>query len=236
MLYTYCLRFDNGAAPNPYWGTCTLVICKPKIRQVARPGDWIAGFGSANSPVGDISGKLVYAMKVSRVMPMPDYDAFCRLELPDKITNSASDEFPRRLGDCIYDFSTARPRIRPSVHGEDQRERDLSGMNALLSDHFYYFGDKPIDLPERLAPIIHRGQGHKSQRNAPYERAFGSWIDSLEIAPNRLYGNPQGRPPMIYDGGEVAACDPPSRSAVAATGRTAVTTSVPTRRRRQASC
>lgn len=196
MLYTYCLRFDNGSAPNPYWGTCTLVICKPKIRQMARVGDWVVGFGSSNSPIGDIAGKLVYAMRVSRIMPMPDYDAFCRTELPGKIPDATSAEFHRRLGDCIYDFSTGRPSIRPGVHGERERERDMSGNNALLSDHFYYFGDHPIDVPDELAPIIHRTQGHKSQRNVPYEKAFASWIDGLGITPNRLYGDPQGKPSM----------------------------------------
>lgn len=32
-LYTYCIPYDDGAAPNPYWGICTLVICKPVIRR-----------------------------------------------------------------------------------------------------------------------------------------------------------------------------------------------------------
>ena len=41
-LYSYCLPYDDGAAPNPFWGTCTLVICKPAIRRTARVGDWIA--------------------------------------------------------------------------------------------------------------------------------------------------------------------------------------------------
>ena len=44
-LYTYCLRYDDGAAPNPYWGVCTLVICKPAIRRSAEPGDWVVVFG-----------------------------------------------------------------------------------------------------------------------------------------------------------------------------------------------
>jgi hypothetical protein len=38
-FFTYCLRFDDGAAPNPYYGFCTLTICKPAIRRVAKPGE-----------------------------------------------------------------------------------------------------------------------------------------------------------------------------------------------------
>ena len=30
-LYTYCIPYDSGAAPNPFWETCTLAICKPVI-------------------------------------------------------------------------------------------------------------------------------------------------------------------------------------------------------------
>ena len=60
-LYSYCLKHDRGAAPNPFWGVCTLVICKPVIRRTADVGDWVVGFGSKNSPIGDVSGKVVYA-------------------------------------------------------------------------------------------------------------------------------------------------------------------------------
>jgi hypothetical protein len=56
ILYSYCLRYDDRAAPNPYHGICTLVICKPAIRRTANVGDWIIGLGSVSSPIGDISG------------------------------------------------------------------------------------------------------------------------------------------------------------------------------------
>jgi hypothetical protein len=45
-LFTYCIPYDDGAAPNPFWGLCTLAICKPSIRRVAKEGDWVVGTGS----------------------------------------------------------------------------------------------------------------------------------------------------------------------------------------------
>ena len=42
-LFSYVLRYDDGAAPNPFWGTCTLAICKPAIRRKANLGDWVVG-------------------------------------------------------------------------------------------------------------------------------------------------------------------------------------------------
>lgn len=64
-LYSYRIPVDDGAAPNPYWDICTLVICKPAIRRTAQVGDWVIGTGSKNSPIGNIEDKLVYAMKVT---------------------------------------------------------------------------------------------------------------------------------------------------------------------------
>jgi hypothetical protein len=62
-LFSYCIQTDDDAAPNPFWGLCTLTICKPVIRRVAEVGDWIVGIGSVNVDVDgeDFSGRLLYA-------------------------------------------------------------------------------------------------------------------------------------------------------------------------------
>lgn len=207
MLYSYCVRYDDGAAPNPYYATCTLAICKPAIRRVAQPGDWVVGLGSSQSPVGDISGHVVYAMRVTRVLSLRDYDAFCRRRLRGKIPKWDSADFRRRVGDCIYDFSrSGEPRLRSGVHDERNRTVDLGGENALLSKHFYYFGDKPIALPSRLAAIIHQTQGHKSRSNQPYVKRFVAWIDELPLRPNRLYGEPQIRIEASLDSDVLSKC------------------------------
>jgi len=78
-LFTYILRFDDGVAPNAFGPACTLCVCKPTIRWVARVGDWVAGFGSAASSAGDYRSRLVYAMRVTEVLSMERYDARCRL-------------------------------------------------------------------------------------------------------------------------------------------------------------
>ena len=155
-LYSYCLRIDAGAAPNPYWGVCTLAICKPAIRRKAGVGDWVVGLGAMHSPIGDLSGKLVYAMKVSRALSMKEYDDHCRKSLREKIPDwSKAADFRRKVGDSIYDYShLGLPKLRPSVHTESNRKTDLGGLNVLLSDQFYYFGDKPINVPECLSPIV----------------------------------------------------------------------------------
>jgi hypothetical protein len=206
-LYSYCLRYDDGAAPNPFWGVCTLVICKPAIRRTAQEGDWVVGLGGVASPIGNISGQVVYAMRVTKRMSMRDYDTYCQHSLRGKIPHWGSDKFEERVGDCIYDFSAvARPRLRPSVHDESNREVDLGGENALLSEHFYYFGDHPRELPEDLRPIIHQTQGHKSHLNAEYADRFVAWMESLGLPLNQLQGTPQLEKEIIDDPACRAVC------------------------------
>jgi Nucleotide modification associated domain 2 len=192
-LFSYCLRFDDGAAPNPYWGVCTLAICKPAIRRMARKSDWVLGLGSKNAPrLGNISGDMVYAMKVTRVMPMQEYDEFCRESLPGKIPDWASSDFRRRVGDCIYDFESGDKLVlRRSVHTERNRRRDLSGRNVLLSTRFYYFGDEPESLPKRLLALAHPTQGHKSHANDAYVDDFVKWIEDRGWKRNTILGEPQ---------------------------------------------
>src|SRR5437870_7783881 len=84
ILFSYCVRHDGGAAPNPFWGVCTLVICKPRIRRAAKVGDWVVGTGSRRSPVGDLSGAVVCAMRVGRKLTMAEYDAWVAAECTDK--------------------------------------------------------------------------------------------------------------------------------------------------------
>jgi len=190
-LFSYCIPYDDGAAPNPFWGVCTLAICKPRIRQAANVGDWIVGTGSKNSPIGDVSNKVVYAMLVTQKMTMEDYDLFTKSKLPHKIPRIESKDLRRQHGDSIYDFSKYPPCLRPSVHNEENRATDLSGGWMLLSDHFFYFGDKTISLPEDLLGIVKQGQGHRSTSNMPNVDPFIQWIHGLGYQPGSLIGKPQ---------------------------------------------
>lgn len=189
-LYSYCLRYDDGAAPNPTHGVCTLVICKPRIRATARVGDWIAGTGATHARRGDgtsqdMSGRLIYAMKVSRVMSLKDYDRYTLDHLPGKVPASGSDR-----GDSIYDFSGPSIVQRPGPHLPGNMKTDLAGKHALLSDHFYYFGDAAIALPDHLRAIAQTRQGHRVRLNADYVALFIEWIEALNYEPGAILGAP----------------------------------------------
>ncbi|MEQ8882752.1 MAG: hypothetical protein RLQ12_24135, partial [Cyclobacteriaceae bacterium] len=82
-------------------------------------------------------------------------------------------------------------KLRPSVHGLGNRKTDLGGENALLSTHFYYFGDQAIEIPDDLNGIIKQGQGHKSTSNEGLKLQFVEWIENTDYLMNSLNGNPQ---------------------------------------------
>lgn len=201
IIYSYVLRFDDGGAPNPFWDTCTLTICKPAIRRKASIGDWVIGTGSKNSKcsdgiVYDLSDCLVYAMKITDIKTLEEYDIFCKTSLPNKIPNWGSSDWQLRMGDCIYDYSKGfDPVIRKSVHNEQNRRRDLSGINSLLSNNFYYFGERAMFLPTDLKELIKRNQGHKKIENPDLISRFEKWIEKLPK--NMLIGDPQMR--SVFD-------------------------------------
>jgi hypothetical protein len=197
-LFSYVVRWDDGAAPNPFWDVCTLVICKPKVRLAANVDDWILGTGGKNSPMGDTRGQVVYAMRVTKKVTMRDYDRLCSVELPNKIPVWTSSELTQRFGDCVYDFTIEPPNIRRSCHDETNRGTDLGGKYALLSTEFYYFGKGAPSLPEALLPIVKDGRHHQWKPNEPYKSAFVEWIRTQAPGVN---GDPQ-----MWGDREIGSC------------------------------
>jgi len=202
-LFSYCIPFDNGSAPNPFWGVCTINICKPVIRRNAEIGDWIVGTGSTQF---GFENKVIYAMEVTQILSMKEYGSYCKTELPKKIPNWRGNSYKDRVGDCIYDFSFEPIKLLKSVHNEENRHRDLGGQFTLLSDHFYYFGDKPEPLPENLLKIVHQGQGHKSIAIQEYLYDFINWILTQTKAKNKVYSEPQGRHKLSLESDFISMC------------------------------
>ena len=196
-IYSYILKGDVGAAPNPFWGVCTLTICKPAIRRTAQTGDWVIGTGSRHTACRDgheegLSGRLIYAMKVTDKMTLPDYNSYCRKILRKKIPKWSSRNWKERVGDCIYDYSTGKkPRVRKSVHNHTNIKKDLNGKYALLSDYFYYFGEKPVSVPRYLQRLITNRQGHLRIENRELLSRFLRWISKYKS--NKMYAYPKRR-------------------------------------------
>jgi len=190
-IYSYIIRVDDGAAPNPYGDICTLTICKPKIRKAADEGDWIIGTGSKNIRLRDgskhdFSKSLVYAMKVTDKKTLPEYDKYCLKYLKIKIPNWKSKQFDKKMGDCIYDYAKSNnPIQRDGIHGKSNKRKDISGKYSLLSKYFYYFGSEPKLIPKKLYALIHTTQGHKIFTDAKNThkksiKQFEEWISKFD--------------------------------------------------------
>ena len=180
-IYTYIVPVDDGAAPNPYGGVCTLAICKANLRKIAKQGDWIVGL--------DSMFRLIYTMKITTVMTMKEYDSYTKENLPIKIPNKTSKNTIEQIGDSVYNFSNDEIKLRPSVHSRCTKEMDLAGKNVLLSTHFYYFGNKPKVLPKEFENIVNLDMDFL-EVNPDLQTIFFSWLENQNFEKNKIYSTP----------------------------------------------
>lgn len=180
-IYAYIVPVDDGAAPNPYGGVCTLSICKPNLRNIAKQGDWIIGLNS--------EFKLIYTMKITTVIAMKEYDSYTKVNLPIKIPNKTSKNIEEQMGDSVYDFSNDEIKLRPSVHSRCTKEMDLAGKNVLLSSYFYYFGNKAKELPKEFENIVNL-EIDFIELTQELKISFLTWLENQNFEKNKIYSNP----------------------------------------------
>ncbi len=138
-VYSYVIPHDYGFAPNPYGGFLTLATCKPKIRKTASKGDFIAGTGSVSTVGND---KLVYAAEIADVVSIADYGHLSKYKVKRPSMRGPDSH---RHGDNIYFFKDDSWHQRTNrYHGPDCLDRDVSGVNILACDRFWYFGENAI--------------------------------------------------------------------------------------------
>jgi hypothetical protein len=164
-LYSYVVDHDTGDAPNPYFGNCTLCVCKYRdspgkprnVVEQAQIGHWVVGTGGADLQKSAGHGRIIYAMKVTNKMSLQDY--------------FTSDEFackkPRPNGDYRY-----------GDNFEPRTEFDRHERFVLISEHFYYFGRNAIPFPKNSFPGLEKkGRGFKSCFDEAYVAKFVKWIE-----------------------------------------------------------
>lgn len=182
-VFSYVVVSDSGFAPNPFHGVCTLACCKPVIRRHAQVGDLIVGLSTRCE-------RVVYAMKVSRVLGFDEYwrDAQGLAKRPDRSSSAARD----RRGDNIYEpLPDGGVRQLPSQHSARDVQRDLGGQRVLFGDPFCYFGEDGPPLPSDLGFL-------RVKRSAAQDRdpvASGLARGSRRTRELRVLGHRFGRHP-----------------------------------------
>lgn len=191
-VYTYVIDHDLGLAPNPFWGYCTLAVCKPKIRKSKslKTGDWIVGTGSValekrlKRPPGQYINKIIYAMEVTEILTFEEYWNDPRFFVKRPNVNGS---LARKYGDNIYypinddwgQLDSAHSNSDGSMNLK-HRKKDLSGKNVLISNNFYYFGDNLIKVPNKFVELFKYGVGEKKNQD---ELAIDliNWIKETQI-------------------------------------------------------
>jgi len=182
-LYSYVVTHDTGFSPNPFWGCCTLADCKPAIRKTANIGDWVVGL----SPKSD-GNRIVYAMQIEKIVPFADYYRDSRFA--PKIPDYSTGKVVNKCGDNVYmplpngDFQQLQ-----SMHSNGTNENsktkahDLGGKYVLIAKTFYYFGSRPLDLPEILDDLKVR-RAHKCRFSPDVVSAFTAFIKRQKVGIN----------------------------------------------------
>lgn len=165
-IYRYILTHDHGMAPCLADGRITLATCKPAIRRMARPGDWVLGF----RPGSLERGLLLWAGKVERVLDHGEYER----------------EF-RGRADAVYRKrrSGAYQRLNPDYHPtRKEMDRDTS-CPVLLFDRAQsrYLDGQPEALPQELAHLAAAGRGHRVNGTQGGDVArLEAWLATLNTA------------------------------------------------------
>jgi hypothetical protein len=187
-LCSHVVTHDSGLAPNPLHGYCTSAVCTPShMNARLEEGDWLVG----NSPRRD-GNRLVYAMRISKVMSMNQY---FRSEMFGAKKPKADGAPEEQCGDNIYyQNEDATWRRLPSVFHNDHKSfakdvgSDRAGRPVFVAEHFYYFGKQRVSIPLEFARVIQGQQGIHYTRGQP-AHDFVAWLEANHT-PGR-FGTPR---------------------------------------------
>ncbi len=170
-LYSYVVDHDNGFAPNPFHGWCTLAHCKfshngkrGNIVELAKKLDWIVGTGGVDLRKSAGHGRVLYATQVTDIKTLAQY-----------------------FNDPI--FAPKKPSSESDWQGDNRKDLIAPGRRVLISNRFYYFGRSAIRIPSRFAIIEKHGPGFKNRFNEMFVAEFVDWLTKRASGQAQI-GNP----------------------------------------------
>ena len=138
-LIIYRIRVDQNVAPHVANGILTLTICKPKIRIGANVGDYVLALVADTNEEMKALKKIykadtkyflaAYLFRVDDIVTMQGYESWCHTHNESRICTN--DSF---FGDCQYFGPELEWKKGP--HPPSERNRNISGRNALISRHY----------------------------------------------------------------------------------------------------
>lgn len=179
-LLTYVVARDFGFAPNPFQGYCTLATCKPIIRRVAQPGDWIVGTGSA---ARKRAGHLVFAMEVAEAATFNEYWSDPRFQRKKPNLRGSKKQ---AFGDNIYFREAGGWHQENSHHSLNNGSpnpanisNDTQTDRVLVATNFIYWGGAGPPIPPEFHGIVCNRRGHRTNFDPAVEAGFLDWLRNL---------------------------------------------------------
>lgn len=158
QIFSYVVDHDYGLAPNPENGLCSLARCKygtpekANLVEKARVDDWVIGTVGKNNTKGS-SNILAGGLLYA-------------MKVTEKIT--------------LKEYVARYPYRRDAQFQGGCDQENLGGRFALLSDIYFYFGNKAIsldDLPQYDAhPIAKKGPGYRRDFDEAYVLKLEAWL------------------------------------------------------------
>jgi hypothetical protein len=190
-LLKYVMTSDSGLAPNPFFGVCSLALCTPNHKNARlAPGDWIVAHSSAAS-----GQKLVYAMRLTKVLDMQSY--FTNYPQKRPVPNGT---YEQQCGDNLYFREGDRwARVPSAEHNSVDCFVADRGRPVFLSEgeeNYWYFGAGNTSrelqgFADRFPWLIKDRQGFSYVYDEQQIAAFVSWLDAL--GKRGLIGEPRDR-------------------------------------------
>ena len=165
-LFSYVVASDTGFAPNIRGGICTLACCKPKIRSVAKVGDWIVG----TYPTLYDPRRITYVMRVDNSISFSEFFDDERYKQKKPHFDATGDNIYYKKGRLFYKLPSNFHSTRKSMNHDTQTDK------VLVSSLFWYFGDKGPSLPGSFGEFIKKGPGHKTITDSNKVQRFVKWI------------------------------------------------------------
>lgn len=180
-IFAYKITRDFGFAPNPFYSVCTLATCKPRIRERAKVGDWVVGFGSA-SQNSLVKGKIIFAMQVEKILTFNQYWIAEEYQCKKPVMNGS---LKQNYGDNIYFFENGTWKQANSHHSNPDGTTNFLNLNrdtkadaVLISKKYWYFG-KDAKAPSEELKDLQPGRREYRHYNT-FEQELEKWLDAFK--------------------------------------------------------
>ena len=177
-FFSYKIVRDYGFAPNPFHGLCTLATCKPHVRLKANVGDWIIGSGAKTT---NLEGRIIYAMEIAEKVTFEEYwtnPKFSRKKpiIPAGLIRIHGDNIYYKANDEIWHQIPSQHSNPDFSQNEKHMKNDLSGKYVLVSNSFFYFGNKHFQVPPQFKEVCSTIRDYRKISDASIAQSFIEYL------------------------------------------------------------